>query len=410
MELKAENIEIENNECFCGKIASIESGLYENGEEKLREYINENYCGCKVCYVCESLNYVKFSNLTKGFDSESIFLLSDDDATKKYLDNVKNVIENSSLIVCLDNDSVDFAKYVSEVCQEYCLFYFEKMPTLDCFLPVRKSERCELSLVNCNPIKHYIICYHSPNELNREDLIDSIFSCFAYLCNFLEEVLNTILFRKRLSEKFKNDFLSILQKLNEFLHQIYFMPEDFLDNYLIFLEEFASILIEQEMEFETKENIFANVFNYLCRKKDLSMSEVRIVGAQAFCRIYYQFFNSLDEIQLNYFDIQKKLELLDQYFQGVEYELDNYVQMDMEEVVYLLSKHKDKISKKVHSYVKMLEQMLDRALDLYDDSGYLFSKKLNQEMALKAIYFTPDFLKGESLLKIIRDFGVLDYL
>ena len=164
------------------------------------------------------------------------------------------------------------------------------------------------------------------------------------------------------------------------------------------------------MEFETKENIFANVFNYLCRKKDLSMSEVRIVGAQAFCRIYYQFFNSLDEIQLNYFDIQKKLELLDQYFQGVEYELDNYVQMDMEEVVYLLSKHKDNISKKVYSYVKMLEQMLDRALDLYDDSGYLFSKKLNQEMALKAIYFTPDFLKGKSLLKIIRDFGVLDYL
>ena len=188
------------------------------------------------------------------------------------------------------------------------------------------------------------------------------------------------------------------------------MPNDFLDNYLVFLEDFANFLVNQGWDYNTKENIFANIFKHICTKNDLNTNEIKIVGAQAFCRIYYEFFKNLDDMQFNYFDLKKRLELLEKYFQDVNFEIDNYSQLDIEKTTYILTKHKNKLFNKISSFMQMLEQILSSALDLYDDSGYLFSKKLNQDIALKAIYFTPDFLKGQSLLKIVRDFGVLDYL
>ena len=95
---------------------------------------------------------------------------------------------------------------------------------------------------------------------------------------------------------------------------------------MIFLEDFAYFLTTQEFELNSKENIFVNIFNHLSAKAELSLSEIRIVGAQAFCRLYYQFFASLDGLQLNYFDLQKKLQMLDECFAGVDFELENYAQ------------------------------------------------------------------------------------
>ena len=50
-----------------------------------------------------------------------------------------------------------------------------------------------------------------------------------------------------------------------------------------------------------------------------------------------------------------------------------------------------------------------KTLDLYSDSGYIFINSVDKDCVLKSIYFIADLKDNKTLLKTMRNIGVLDF-
>ena len=50
-----------------------------------------------------------------------------------------------------------------------------------------------------------------------------------------------------------------------------------------------------------------------------------------------------------------------------------------------------------------------KTLDIYSDSGYCFLNSVNKESVMKSVYFCADIVDDNTLLKIMRNLGVVDF-
>ena len=50
-----------------------------------------------------------------------------------------------------------------------------------------------------------------------------------------------------------------------------------------------------------------------------------------------------------------------------------------------------------------------KTLDLFNDSGYTFLNSIDKDIVLKSVYFTADIDGDKTLLKTMRNLGVLDF-
>lgn len=393
------------------KIACIESGLYDDALSAFKEYLKSNYVNCKVCFICTSELYVKMKKALDETGVKPIYLFSDDKATLQNAKSVYKVVDNVSLLCCLDIDSISYAKMVSRDCGQDCVYYMENMPSLDAFLPLcYVTKEGMLTYEKCEPMKYYIISYKCGNEIDRESLVASVFSTIVYFGSFLELMLDTYIYKSNYYIDLKSEFVNYAYRLNNLLSEVVFLHDKFLDNYLCFMEDFSKFLIQSKINLDTKENVFGKLYKYFEPKSDLSYDEIRLVGVQAMAKVYAEFFKNLPTLSYSYYDIEKKIRLIDNLFHNVDYEIDEFDTLKAEKMNYLVRRFEKKLVKKCANFSIILDHMIDKALDLYNDSGYSFSKKMHNDTALKAIYFTPDFTKGDCFIKLVRDFGVLDYL
>ena len=90
------------------KNVSFTSGFYSNGFEALKEFLHNNYFGCKVCFVTCGQDFLLFKAFMQSVSTKNVYLLSDDKATNNNFLEVQSVCADCELIVCLDYKSVNF--------------------------------------------------------------------------------------------------------------------------------------------------------------------------------------------------------------------------------------------------------------------------------------------------------------
>ena len=389
------------------KSVAFESGLYEEPFEALRDYL-KCFMNCKVCFICSCNNFLTFKEFCDSLYLKAVYVFSDDEQTIKNFDEVIDVANQVDIIVCLDAQSVNYSKKLSMALKVACQYFFLYMPPIDVFLPYYDEFNGEdIVRCFCSPIKNYIIAYTLPEQTDRQSLITCFASILSYYTIFLEVYVNAHLFKQKLDDSFLCKFDFYTNKIDQLLHEIYFMPADYLDKLYAFCLDFSAF-IECFKDVFNKEKTFALLYKYLTPKTKLTEFELSCFSAQIFSHIYLDFFKNNQNFSYNYCSLEKKEAMYAKYFASCTCYAQNCHIQKEDEVVYLINRFSSKLYNKCKTFVNMFDKFIDASLDLYADSGYALIKELNKKAIVRTIYFVPDFCANKSLLKVIQDYGILD--
>lgn len=406
-----EAIQMREKEQIKEKIIYLQSGLYDDAYSTFVQYLNQNYKGCQVCMICAVANYTACKSMMSSLEVKVYFIFSDDLATWQNMQEVYNAVDRCEIFCCIDNQSINFCKIICKHLSRQCVYFLTQIPMLDDFLPIYRYHKNNfIRYAKASPISNYVIQYKVGEEIDKEYLVRSVFSIISYFALYLEDMLNSYINKQSFSAQKQSQFHGFMDLLDRLLDEVFFMSDNFLDKYLEFLESFSQFVISNNLNLQSKENIFASIYSFLAKDTQLNFEEIKILAVQTLARVYQKFFENLENISFNYFDLQKKVSLIDSTFKDVDYEIDSFDVEDVEKTIYKIKRFRQRLLDVCTHFVNRIEKMMDKALDLYQDSGYAFSKKMNKDVLLKTIYFVPDFIKGNSFLKVIRDYGILDFI
>ena len=383
----------------------FESGVYDDGFEVLKDYLNSNYASCKVCFISCSQDYLLYKAFVEKLSVQGIYILSDDVATNNNLLEVQNVCADCDLLVCLDYSSVNYCKKMQTKLKINCFYFFASVPPIDVFLPFfHEFDGKQYSLVACNSVKSYIINYTDAKSTSRQGLIPCFCSLIAYYCAFLDCYINSYLFSKKLDETFSSRFERFSNLLSNALNQIRFMPSNFVDNLYALTLDFVDFALEENIT-NLPSMCLSSVYIYLTKQK-VSTQEVAMFASQIFVHLYSDFFAKFKHFSNTGVNIQKKQEMYKKYLKS-DYFVDEG-RKEKEQTSYLLMRFSKKLQQKCASFCTLVDKFVDKLLDLYEDSGYSLYKNFDKDKILLALYFVPDLIKDKSLLHILCDYGILD--
>ena len=129
----------------------------------------------------------------------------------------------------------------------------------------------------------------------------------------------------------------------------------------------------------------------------------------AFTLLYATFLSNLQSLKYCVFDIEKRVKVFDKYFSKSGFEFDYNALNSYEQTYYILSFMREQLLSQCVATHKLLTMTNNQCMTLLKDGGFGLKTRLKSSCFTEALCFTPDVIVGESLVKIVKNYGLLDF-
>ena len=382
-----------------------------NAFEKMVELINLKAKHQKVLIIESESSYINFSFENKGIEFEPVRIAVDNFDKQMVLELGKTIDESIRFCVGFGGDfEIGVAKCLAKANNLQLIGFINQFCSLDAFLPM--SELCEngvlKSVRTCGVDFLFIDSEEISNSLDRNKIVDAVFNIVAKLGAVAELYINCCLCKDNGYAEFEKRVVGVYDKLNKILDNAIDLSKNDALSIMDLSLEIADLMDRSNIELVDKEGLFSSIYKYLDKKSRLSINALKAVATQVYIKLYKDFLLNLNYIGNSYFDIDKRANLFDLTFRNasLEFVLDEPV-TDRE--MYLLKRFNDKILNKIEVVNALVDKLMFKALDLFNDSGYTFLNGVNKEAVMQSVYFSADVVEQKCLLKIMRNLGVLDF-
>lgn len=407
-----------SNECekMIDKKGVNENAVYfskffgENAFCKMLDLIKLKAKGQKVLMIVNAKEYQKYTNF-KSDDFDSVILSSKSVDYDMLCGYTKTFDETIKCIIAIGgDDEVSIAKYLAKEKNLDLILYINQFASLDSFLPF--SYNYKNGIMQKFDTKNYDYLYIDSSELlantTREKLCDMVFNCISKLGFLFEKYIDCCFVKDNGYNKYVSDYLGAFNELNKILNNAIDLKSDDILKLMDINLEFSHLLLQMGYGGIDNENEFSFVYKYLNKNSNLTYNSLKAIGVQVILKLYNDFICKLKYIPNSYFDIEKRIQLFDSTlkFADLEFDIGEVVSPKQ---IYMLCRFQDKICVRLASINKMVDQLMYKTLDLYSDSGYIFINSVDKDCVLKSIYFIADLKDNKTLLKTMRNIGVLDF-
>lgn len=387
-----------------------EDGLYfgKNALDEMKMYIENKFTGQKIIVLCTSLD---FENISDEIYSENYdaCIISVVDYNNAFIDRLKSALEDVNLIVGIGDDRlINLVKAVSCRYDKEYVLYFNRVCGYKVFINEYYLEDNFSLYYEVKSANRIYIDEDKVGETDRNIVACRAFEVFNRLGYFADYVLNFIVYKSEYNIEFVNEFKKIYKSFYNGLDKLIMMDKEAINKLQDCIIELAFLLKKIGYLFNyDKENMFSSIYKYFDRE-DTSNALVESVGFRVMLSIYTKFINNIN-IQSTYFNIEKHVAMFDKYFRNINVKLELEAMPEFRKLEFVLTKAKDDIICKLSILNKMTDLLFNKCIKILPDNGYELSNKLNTNLVERSVYFCSDIVKGDCYLKIIRDFGILDY-
>lgn len=414
--------ENENEELIDKKMQVVSGGKDEreiyfskffgvNALDKMIELLNLKAGHQKVLFIESEDTYINLSFEGKKIEFEPVRIAVDNFDKQMVLELGDTLDESIRFCVGLGKDfEIGVAKSLAKLHNLQLVIFVNGFCSLDAFLPksllyengfLKVEKTCASNFV-------FIDSGEIAKNIDRNKIVDAVCNLISKFGVVVELFINCCIYKDNGYGEFESCAIGIFDKLNKILDKaIDLSSEDVLSVVDLSLE-MADLIARAKVEFVSKEEDFASIYKYLDKNCKLSVNELKAVATQVYIKLYRDFLINLKYISNAYFDIEKRASLFDNFFRNVNlaFVLDEPI---TEREMYLLKRFNNKIFAKVEIVNKLVDKLMYKTLDLFKDSGYAFLNGVNKDVVMQAVYFSADVVRGKSLLRVMRNLGVLDF-
>jgi len=376
--------------------------------DRLKIFIKNNYMGQKIIVLCSPSEFDYISSRFYS-DDYKICIISVVDYNNSFIERLGSTLNDVNLIVGVGDDrlvnlvkaivtryNVSYVLYLCGLCG-YRLFINEY------YLEENFSRHFE-----CKGPSRVFIDEEKIETTSRVDVALRAFEVFSKLGYFADYILNFIVYKTEYNVEFVNEFKKLYKGFYNNLDKLIMMDKEAVKVLQDNIIELSELLNMANYSFEIdKENVFCNIYNYFDKEK-IERPLLESVGFRVMLNIYNKFIININ-IQSTYFDIERHVAMFDKYFRNINIKMELEAMPEFKKLRFILEKAKDDINIKLNLLSKITEMIFVKCIKILPDNGYDLSRQINTNLVERSIYFCGDIIKGESYLKIIRDFGVLDY-
>lgn len=376
--------------------------------DKLKEFIRVNYIEQKVIVFCLPSEFDYISSKIYSDDYKAC-IISVVDYSNSFIERLGVTFDNVDLIVGVGDDRL--INLVKAIVARYNLSYVLYLSGVCGYKTFINEYYLEDNFSRYFDVDKAIKIYIDEDRLefaSRDDVALRAFEVFSKLGYFADYILNFIVYKTEYNLVFVNEFKKLYKTFYNNLEKLIMMDKEAIKVLQDNIIELAELLDVVKYRFESdKENVFSNIYNYFDNEK-IDKALLESVGFRVMLNIYNKFINNI-KIQSTYFNIEKHVAMFDKYFRTINIKMELEAMPEFKRLGFILEKTKDDIEIKLNILSKMAEMIFVKCIKILPDNGYELSKQLNIDLVERSVYFCGDIIKGSSYLKIVRDFGVLDY-
>lgn len=389
---------LEKNEknLYFGKCAIEKAKMYIDDNLPLQKFIvltkKECLINVKNCLNCEYAIYICLNEFTY----EELEMLKE------------NLKEEVRLIVGIGGeDVINAAKCLSSLLKvDYGVVEIEFSSALTLLENYQIFENGYKTERECEGYNFYYIDSDEILKISRTLMVE----IYAFICSKIAYILDEILSAKIFKTEFK---ISTQQQMKNILNEV-----EKVSYSLMFKENILSLkdiaielaMLLKSIGYTTKKDkqfVATNMFCYLTQSYS-DFYQICLNYSCAFTLLYATFLTNLQGLKYSVFDIEKRVKMFDKYFSKSGFEFDYNALKNYEQVYYVLSFMREQLLSQCIASHKLLTMTNNQCMALLKDGGYALKKRLKSNKFYNALCFAPDVTMGESLVKVVKNYGLLD--
>lgn len=379
--------------------------------ERMNELLLGQYKYKKVLFLTDNNSYDFAVAKFKNEDVNAIFLIATEYNKESAVSLISNELSDVDLIVGVGDEKLcNFARFVSHNYNINVTLFVKGYFTIDLLLEdVVMEENGFLRLFSVKTCENVFIYAEDINQYKRRNIVEMLLCLISKISFVLDKEINAYIYKKSF-EGFNQTFLKEFYKeLFDLLKCPTIVNLELIKRIFALNIKMANFLRHANYEKQDKETIFACNYKFFDASENVNLNELRIIGAIVMNKMYLNFFQKIDRLSYAYFDIEKRVRVFDKYFSGVNCDICLSEIADENKLKYILNRYKVKFIKKVEYCLVILQALMNKCLDFYEDGGYEVFKSFNSQNMLRSVYFVPDIIKGNCIIKMIRDYGLMDF-
>ncbi|MGN1227535.1 MAG: hypothetical protein ACI4TX_02730 [Christensenellales bacterium] len=382
----------------------------ENAFTKLVDFLNLKAGNQKVLFICADNSDEHFSK-GDAYEFEPVVLPIKDFDYDMVLSLSKSVSDSIRFVVAFGGDfEISVAKIIACNNDMQVIGFINQFCTLDVFTGFSYLKRNGIMQVHKSKVLDYLYIDSGQltNKIDRELLVDAVFNIISKLGIAIEMFVNCCLNKDNGYNNFAKEISAIYNRLNKILDNAIDLSGDDVLKIMDINIELADILRRANYGGGDKESIFAFIYSYIDSKNKLSINALRSVASQVFIKLYKDFVLNLFSVGNTFYNIERRAKLFDLTFKftNMQFDLGGLV---TNRQIYLLQRFQKRLLEKIALVNDMIDKLMYKTLDIYSDSGYYFLNSVNKESVMKSVYFCADIVDDNTLLKIMRNLGVVDF-
>ncbi len=374
--------------------------------EKANMYLQENLPLQKFLVLLEKDN---FNTIKSTLNNEFAIYICLSDYTSSEIEIIKkNLKEEVRLVLVVGGEQIiNAAKYLSSLLKcDFCVVetvFSSSLTLLDKCQIIKNGYICE------EPSKRFTFYYIDSGEILKTER-EQMTEMYAFICSKVGYILDVILSAKI----FKTDFkCSVQQDMKLLLNNLQKISNSLIykENILVLKDiviELAKLLKITEYSVLTdKQFVASNLFCYLT-KSYKQFNQISLNYCKVFTLLYGTFLSNLQALKCSVFDIEKRVNLFDKFFSKSGFEFDYNSLNNYEQTFYVITFMQEQILTQCVSTHKLISLFNTQCLSYLEDGGFVLKKRLKDDKFMQALCFTPDVLVGKNMVKVVKNFGLLD--
>lgn len=253
----------------------------------------------------------------------------------------------------------------------------------------------------------YYIDSEEISKISRQNMVEMYSFISSKIGYVLDEMMSAKIFKTEFSLSTQKEMKKLLNDLNNITPSLMYK-----ENILSLKDVIISLaFLLRKNEYSTKKDkqfVAANMFCYLTKNyKDFN--QICLNYSCAFTLLYATFFVNLNSLKYSVFDIEKRVKVFDEYFSKAGFEFDYNALNNYDKTYYILSFMRETLLSQCIASHKLIKMTLDHCNSLLKDGGFEIKGRLKSPLFSKALCFAPDVIVGESLVKVVKNYGLLDF-
>lgn len=390
-------LEINEKNLYFGKCAIEKAKMFIDENLPLQKFIvitkKEDLINVKNCLNCELAIYICLSEFT--FEE---------------VQNLKeNLGEEVRLIVGIgDEEVVNSAKcFASLLNVSYGIVETTFSSALTLLNSYQIFDEGYIIERECEGYSFYYIDSDEIAKISREQMVEM----YAFVCSKIGYILDDILSAKIFKTEFKlstqQEMKNLLNELNKVSYSLMFK-----ENILSLKDIMVSLSsILRNCSYSTKKDkqyVATNMYCYLTKNYS-DFNKICLNYSCAFTLLYATFFTNLQNLKYCVFDVEKRVKIFDKYFSKSGFEFDYNALKNYDQTYYILSFMREQLLSQCVASHKLLTMTNNQCMALLKDGGYGLKNRLRNSKFSEALCFAPDVIVGENLVKVVKNYGLLDF-